>query len=203
MITFNDIHLQWQYEQFELLKGISCTLKEGINTIVCDSQGGKTSICKLLTKVVSPTSGTITVNGTNLADIDNKDLDLLYLSANPTFFNGKSVLYNVCYPLLVRKLNKAYAKAYAMELLEENNLAHLAKTKVRKLSAQEKLLVSFVRGQTVDRQIVLLDDVFDTAELFEQHRLFSRFNQACTVILTSNSDLAQGNVITIDGGEIV
>ncbi len=203
MIRFNDVHLRWQYEQFELLKGVSFTLERGINTILCESQGGKTSICKLLTKVVKPTSGSIEIDGVNLNDIPNKQLDLLYLSNKPTFFENRSVLYNVAYPLAVRKMKKAERIQQTMQLLAQYNMHCFAKTKVKKLSTEQRLLLSFLRGQNVARSIVLLDDVFEDIQLFEKYQLFSRFNQDCTVILTSNAQMQPGNVITLDNGLVV
>ncbi len=203
MIRFNDVHLRWQYEQFELLKGVSFTLERGINTILCESQGGKTSICKLLTKVVKPTSGSIEIDGVNLNDIPNKQLSLLYLSNKPTFFQNRSVLFNVAYPLAVRKMKKADRIQQTMQLLAQYNMHCFAKTKIKKLSAQQRLLLSFLRGQNVDRSIVLLDDVFEDIQLFEKYQLFSRFNQDCTIILTSNPQIQQGNVITLDNGLVV
>lgn len=202
MIEFDDVTLQYPYEDTALLKGVSFTLCDGVNTLLCDTQSGKTSICRLILKDVKPSGGQIFVDGRQLESISHANLDILYLTGDPVFFERRSILYNIEYPLKVRKVAKHVRRGVATELAERLGVTDL-KSKLRTLSTEQRKLVSIVRGLTVARKIVLWDDFFQDADADTVQKALQLFKGATQVIVTSNADLAQGNVVVLDGGETV
>lgn len=205
MIEFNNVTLKYHYEEFALLKGASFTLKSGVNTILADSQSGKSSICKLLMKEVRPTSGEISVDGLKIDGITNADLGILYLPSAPTFFPNRSVLYNIEYPLKVRKIAKNERRQRAIAVAELLGIDFLDE-KAKKLTAEQKKLVALARGLTVKRKIALFDDFFafeGDASLEKIKEVLKLFDGATCVILTSDKRLAQGNAVVLDGGVTV
>ena len=120
MIVFDKVTYKYHYEQFELFKQLSFTLKDGVNTILCGEQGGKSSICKLLCNQIAPQSGNITICGIQCnAQVDN---GVLWLPQNPAFFEGRGVLFNIAYPLKVRKVAKLQRDIIAKQLAEQFGL---------------------------------------------------------------------------------
>lgn len=202
MIEFNDVTLQYSYEDTALLKGVSFTLCDGVNTLLCDTQSGKTSICRLILKDVKPSGGQIFVDGRQLESISHANLDILYLTGDPVFFERRSILYNIEYPLKVRKVAKQVRRGVATELAERLGVTDL-KSKLRTLSTEQRKLVSIVRGLTVARKIVLWDDFFQNADADTVQKALKLFEGATQVIVTSNADLAQGNAVVLDGGKTV
>lgn len=197
MIEFKQVELHYHYDEYALLKNLSFTLIDGINTILCDSQSGKSSICKLLTKQFAPTNGQISVDGLDITSIANKSLGILYIPANPTFFENRSVRFNVKYPLKVRKT----AKTEQIKRFDEvTSLVGLNNVdlKIKKLTLAERKKAALARGLTVARQIVLLDDFCDSAEQIDE--IVKLFGNVTIVILTSDINLARGNVVVLDGG---
>ena len=207
MIEFKDVTLQYHYDEFALLKGASFTLRDGLNTVLCDTQSGKSSICKLLTKDVAASGGEITVDGLKIACITNADLGILYLPSKPTFFDNRSVRYNIEYPLKVRKIAKNERRERAERVAESLGVDFLD-VKAKKLTAEQRKLVALARGLTVERKMVLFDDFFaiegdvETA-LAHVNSVLDLFSNATCVILTSDSRLAMGNTVVIDGGKTV
>ena len=195
MIIFDNVKFAYQYEQFELLKGVSFALEQEVNTILCDEQSGKSTICKLLCNQIAPQSGSITIDGIQCNA--NKDNGVLWLPQNPAFFEGRSVLFNIAYPLKVRKVAKLQRDIIAKQLAEQFGLP--ANTKVKKLSSEQKRALALARGLTLDRKVVLFDDFFqDKQQLDEALQLFP---DAIKVVLTSNTSLAMGHTVVLDCGE--
>lgn len=199
IVQFDNVVFRYPYSDRQILNGATFCLINGVNTILCDTASGKTTICKLLCKDVLPTSGSITLFGNGLRCITNADLGILYLPQQPTFFGNKSVLHNIAYPLKVRKVPRKLRLQIAKDVCRELDIDY-TQTKAKKLSPSQAQRVALARGVTVDRRIVLLDDWNDT-ELI--NRVLRLFNNSTVVICTSDVGLAQGNVIVLDYGKCI
>lgn len=197
MIVFDNVTYRYHYEQFELFKSLSFTLCDGVNTILCGEQGGKSSICKLLCNQITPQSGKITID--DIQCNATQDNGVLWLPKNPTFFDNRSVAYNIAYPLKVRKVVKEQRDIIARQLAEQFNLPF--NVKVKQLTDEQKRTLAVARGLAVDRKVVLFDDFFAT----KQHLIqtLALFPDAIKVVLTSNTSLATGNTVVIDCGECI
>ena len=197
MIEFNHVKLHYHYDDYALLKDLNFTLVDGVNTVLCDSQSGKSSICKLLTKQFKPTSGQIFVDGVDITSITNHGLGILYLPTNPTFFENRSVKYNVTYPLKIRKVKKDERAKRFDEVAGKLGLSN-AEIKLKKIDIAERKRIAIARGLTVKRQVLLLDDFCDSIEEIDE--VVDLFDSKLTVVVTSDIKLARGNVIVLDGG---
>ena len=198
MIVFDNVTLRYHYDEFDLLKGASFTLQEGVNTILADVQSGKSSICKLLLKDIAPTSGRILVDGRDIASITNSNLDILYLPRKPVFFENRSVQYNMEYPLKIRKVGKLERKTTVSELAKQFGIDLSAK--VRKLNEQQRRTLALARGLTVKRKTALFDGYFDgDAPDFDYiDSIFKHFDNC--ILLTADARYAMGHTVVLDGG---
>ena len=198
MIIFDDVKLRYPYDEFDVLKGASFILHEGVNTVLADVQSGKSSICKLLMRDIVPTSGQIFVNGQEISSITNSNLDILYLPRNPVFFESRSVLYNLEYPLKVRKMEKLQRRQVAHEIATQFGID--LEAKIRNLSLAQRRKLALARGLTVKRKIALFDSFFDGDEPdFQYINSVLQHFDTC-VIFTSDPRLAKGNTVVLDGG---
>ena len=209
MIVFDNVVLRYPYDEVDVLKGVSFTLQQGLNTVLADAQSGKSSICKLLVKDVSATSGQIFVDGQPISSITNSNLDILYLPSNPTFFERRSVQYNLEYPLIVRKIRKDERHKRAISVAQQFGLD--VGVKARSLTVAQRRTLALARGLTVTRKVVLFDGFFDScldngAPDFQYiNSVLQQFDMERTtcVILTSNKAIAMGNTVVLDGGKVV
>lgn len=198
LIVFENVKLKYHYEQSELLKGVSFVLDQDTNTILCDTQSGKTSICRLLCKDITA-SGNIFIDEKPLESITLQDLGILYLPSNPAFFEGKSVLYNASYPLKVRKYEKSKRKQIAADVLQRVGFCDVNR-KIKTLTQSERKSLALARGLTAERKIVLFDDFFGEDNISDLDKILSMFPNSQKVIVTSNVNLSRGKTVVLDGG---
>ena len=207
MIEFKDVTLHYHYDEFTLLKGASFTLHDGVNTVLADTQSGKSSVCKLLCKEVKPIGGEILMDGLPISSITSAGLGILYLPSELAFFEHRSARYNVEYPLKVRKIGKSERKQRVNEVATVLGVDFLD-VKVKKLSQEQRKLVALARGLTVPRKVVLFDDFFavdgDVESVIDRMQsVFGMFDSATCVVLTSDKRLAMGHCVVLDGGVTV
>lgn len=200
MIVFDHVSLKYRYDEFALLKDVSFSLNSGVNTVLCDIQSGKSSVCKLLTKQVYPSDGKIIYFGDEISCITNERLGILYLSNTSALFERRSVLYNIEYPLAVRKMPRNERRAIALEAARLVGIADV-EVNASKLNSAQRKLVALARGLTVSRKAVLFDDFFEEGD--DVNAIVELFDAEIKVVLTSDVSKAQGNVIVLDGGYTV
>lgn len=203
MIVFDNVRFKYPYDDFELLKGVSFSFEKGVNTLLADTQSGKSTAAKLLCRLIEPSGGNITADEKPISSITRDNLGILYLSDKPVFFERRSVLYNAAYPLKTRGIPKAERLAIAKEILSRFGFGNFD-TKVRDLNSEERKKLSLARGLTVERKTVLFDDFFDknAAEEYVEETL-DMFRCETKILFTSNAALARGNTVILDGGSVV
>ena len=206
MIEFQNVCFKYHYEQYALFENLSFTLDKGRNTVLCDVLSGKTTLCKMLLGLLPPDSGNVIVDGKDVyfASKTFDPTDALWLPSEPTFFQNKSVLFNLQYPLRVRKQKNCEKKVF--ELAGQFGFGECLKEKVSKLSKQQKKQLAVARGLTVPRKIVLFDGFFDDTfqdANAEAEKLCALFHCETQVVFTTQPCLASGNTVVLDGKSCV
>lgn len=133
-------------------------LPKKITCILGESGGGKTTLIKLLNKMISPTSGDIFYKKKSLRKIDSVELrrEVVMLSQSPGIFPG-SVRDNLLIGLKFSEKNPADDS----ELVEIMKKVHLYKSLddvAENLSGGEKQRVALGRVMLMDPKILLLDE---------------------------------------------
>jgi putative ABC transport system ATP-binding protein len=133
-------------------------LPQKITCILGESGGGKTTLIKLLNKMISPTSGDIFYKEKSLKKTDSVELrrDVVMLSQSPGIFPG-SVRENLLIGLKFSEKDPADDS----ELVEIMKKVHLYKSLddvAENLSGGEKQRVALGRVMLMDPKILLLDE---------------------------------------------
>ena len=133
-------------------------LPQKITCILGESGGGKTTLIKLLNKMISPTSGDIFYKEKSLRKIDSVELrrEVVMLSQSPGIFPG-SVRDNLLIGLKFSENNPADDS----ELVKIMKKVHLYKSLddvAENLSGGEKQRVALGRVMLMDPKILLLDE---------------------------------------------
>lgn len=208
MIEFCNVSFRYPYDDFDVASDLSFSLTDGLNTVLCDVQSGKGTLCKLICGQLLPTAGRIYFDKTDASGIAAEQRGILYLSGNPVFFLNKTVAENIAYPLAVRKAGKAERTQAVNDVARRLGLTALLSKKVGKLSLEERKLVAIARGLTVRRKVVLYDDFFDfgslqTNDFLSLGFVTKLFEDATQVILTADKRLLTGKSVVLDGGKCV
>jgi ABC-type multidrug transport system ATPase subunit len=198
--------MHYHYAPFPVCAELSFEIPTGgTTTLLIDKQSGKTTICKLILGLEKPNSGTILVDGVDVAKTKGKDKNIAYLPASLLLFDNKTVAYNVGYPLKVRGVNKEEIAERVAVVLEKFGLIDRQNVKVKKLNFEEKIDVVLARIALRRPDIVLCDGIGDIVSDFCLRRINTTLREvgATAVHLTSKIDVSQGNILLFHQGKLI
>jgi iron complex transport system ATP-binding protein len=169
-------HLEFSYAPTKpVIFGASLTLLRGkMGAMIGPNGCGKSTMIRLLTGLLIPSSGRIEFDGRSLASIDRhvlaKKIAYVPQSTSRTFpFTALEVVLTGRSPYIPRfefESNRDVAKA--LESLDTVGVSHLANRRVTELSGGERQLVSVARALAQEPACLLLDE--PSASLDLKHR---------------------------------
>ena len=130
--------------------------------IIGDSGVGKTTFLNILGGLLSPQSGSITLNGTNYSDLSNKDLDKFrgknigIIFQSPYFVNNLNLIDNLLFSLFLSKNQQD--KNVVIELLNQVGLKDKIYSKPNDLSQGEKQRASIALALVKKPNLILADE---------------------------------------------
>lgn len=144
----------------EVLNIPELTLDAGsIYGLLGPNGSGKTTLMRLLSFMDVPTEGEIRYRGTAITP----DMYYQYRSRvvwvpqTPVMFTG-TLLYNVEYPMRIKRVPRAERRERAMDLLTNIGLARLANAPARRLSGGEAQRGSIARALAAGAEVILFDE---------------------------------------------
>ena len=170
LIEVKDLCKYFRGGTVRALDGVSLTIGKGdVIVIIGPSGSGKSTFLRSLNLLETPTSGSVVVEGADITKKKNAqgkriDLDAHRRKMGMVFqhfnlFPHKTVLENLTIsPILVKKTDKAAAKAKAMELLGRVGLADRADAYPSQLSGGQKQRVAIVRALAMEPDVMLFDE---------------------------------------------
>ena len=189
-------------QDITVLDGISLQVKAGeFVALMGPSGSGKTTLLNLIAGIDRPTSGKLTVAGTDVGSLSEGQL-ATWRSRNIgfifQFYNLIPVLSaveNVELPLLLTSLSKSERRNRALLALKIVGLEDRAKHYPRQLSGGQEQRVSIARAIVADPQLIVADE--PTGELDRQSAdavldLFQKLNQELkkTVLMVTHDPAA-------------
>ena len=151
--------------EVEALAEVSFSIRQGeLIGLVGKSGAGKSTLLNILGGLDRPTSGQITVGGTNLGQLDEAGLALyrrqtvgfVFQAAN--LIPALTVFENVMLPLVPVALSEAEKIARVEQALDEANIAHRASHLPGELSGGEQQRAAVARSIVNDPQLILADE---------------------------------------------
>ena len=130
--------------------------------IIGDSGVGKTTFLNILGGLLSPQSGSITLNGTNYSDLSNKDLDKFrgknigIIFQSPYFVNNLNLMDNLLFSLFLSQNQQD--KNVVIELLNQVGLNDKIYSKPNDLSQGEKQRASIALALVKKPNLILADE---------------------------------------------
>ncbi len=162
MIKVQDLHKK--FGTLHVLKGITTEIPLGaVVAIIGPSGCGKSTFLRCINRLEVPTSGHITIDGT---DITDPSTDILKVRQRVgmvfqhfNIFPHMTVLQNLIYaPLKVKKVPRDQALAKAHELLDRVGLSDKADVYPSRLSGGQKQRVAIARSLAMEPQVMLFDE---------------------------------------------
>ncbi|NUO00620.1 MAG: ATP-binding cassette domain-containing protein [Saprospiraceae bacterium] len=155
--------LQYTYDGHNQLHFPDIDCKKGEQWLLLGQSGsGKTTLLHLLGGLLSPNTGVVNIDGTNIASLKGSALDRFrgqrvgIIFQKPHFVKSLTVEENL---LLAQQLAGAPAsKSRIRELLERLNVGHKSRSKPDRLSAGEQQRVAIARALVNQPAIILADE---------------------------------------------
>ncbi|MGZ3883958.1 MAG: ABC transporter ATP-binding protein [Bacteroidia bacterium] len=192
------------YGQLPILKGVSVDIAESeIVSIVGSSGAGKTTLLTILGTLDRPSSGELSIGGTDVYSLNDKklaafrNLNIGFVFQFHHLLPEFDALENACMPGLIAKHSKKETERKAMELLEFLGLKDRIHHKPSELSGGEQQRVAVARALINSPKVIFADEPsgnLDSNNARELHQLFfnlrDQFRQTF-VIVTHNTELAE------------
>jgi len=152
------------YGKKQVVKNVSLHAEGGeIVGLLGPNGAGKTTTFSMVTGFVSPTSGSITLNGedfTKFPAYQRARRGLVYLPQESSIFRKLSVEDNIRAVVETLGLNKTEQEDLIAERLSELRLTSLAKQKAYTLSGGERRRLEITRALVLKPKFLLLDEPF-------------------------------------------
>src|SRR5438105_7789223 len=108
--------------------------------------------------LIELTSGTITIGGKIVNDLDPKDRDIAMVFQNYALYPSKTVGENLAFPLQMRKVPKAEIEVRVRRAAETLGITHLLQRRPRQLSGGQQQRVALGRALVRDPKAFLMDE---------------------------------------------
>lgn len=194
LLKLNNIVFKYPKKKTPIFKGLDLELyKNESVAIMAGSGSGKTTLFKILTKYLTPTSGSVTYSD----EIFIKDFSYIKQTPMDMLFPWKTVQENINFPLKEREEFNEENKRYVKNLINKLKIGHLLDSKPKSLSGGEQKRVSIACGLSYLPKIILLDEAFTGIDMQLKINLWKFFReevfykkQTSSLIITHDIDEA-------------
>jgi len=150
----------------EVLRGINLSVNQGESLVILGGSGsGKSVLIKIIATLITPTSGSIKIDGREVSNITSKNRDELmekfgFLFQGGALFDSLSVWENIAFRLLYqKKMNRQDAKGIAIEKLRAVGLGEkTADLFPSELSGGMQKRASLARAIATSPEIIFFDE---------------------------------------------
>ncbi|MTB64059.1 ATP-binding cassette domain-containing protein [Streptococcus sp. zg-86] len=159
-LTIKDLHFAYKPDT-PILTGINLTIKTGSTAIIGQNGAGKTTFVKLLKGLLTPTSGTISLNQQDLSQQSvaqiAKSIGLIFQNPDDQIFKH-TVLDEIMFGPLQMGLSRSEAEAAAKKAMAKLGLDGQEKVNPYDLGLSDRKMVSIAAIIAMDTQVVIFDE---------------------------------------------
>lgn len=200
-----------QFKGFTAVNDVSCVMSGGVYGLLGVNGAGKTTLMRMLCTLIPPTSGSITLDGTDIFRLGAEYRRILgYLPQDFGCYPDFSAEDYLSYIASIKALPKAAGRRRIDELLHRVGLEQARKKKVKTFSGGMKRRLGIAQAMLNDPSILILDEPtsgLDPNERIRFRNLISELAQDRLVLLSthivSDVEYIAGTIFLMKDGEIV
>ena len=196
------------------LNPFSMTWENGKRYAILGPSGcGKTTMLNIVSGLVRPSAGNILFDDKDVTDLKTENRNIAQVFQFPVIYNTMTVYENLAFPLKCRDFLKDKIDERVKSVADILNLQSFLNSPARKLTADQKQLISLGRGLVrEDVAAVLMDEpltVIDPDLKFRLRRKLKEINEefkTTLVYVTHDQNEAMtfaDNIIVMSEGEVV
>lgn len=219
MIKTNDLTKVFRTEEVETtaLNKVSLDVKDGEYVAVMGPSGcGKSTLLNILGLLDNPTSGSYLFNGTEVANLKERDRTIFrkgnigFVFQSFNLIDELNVYENVELPLIYLKMKPGERKKMVEDVLERMKIGHRAKHFPQQLSGGQQQRVAIARAVVANPKLILADEPtgnLDSKNGIEVINLLTELNkEGTTIIMVTHSDRDAGyaqRIVNLFDGKVV
>jgi glycerol transport system ATP-binding protein len=196
------------------LNPFSMTWENGKRYAILGPSGcGKTTMLNIVSGLVRPSAGSILFDDKDVTDLKTESRNIAQVFQFPVIYNTMTVYENLAFPLKCRGFSKDKIDERVKSVADTLSLQSFLNSPARKLTADQKQLISLGRGLVrEDVAAVLMDEpltVIDPDLKFRLRRKLKEINEefkTTLVYVTHDQNEAMtfaDNIIVMSEGEVV
>jgi ABC-type Fe3+/spermidine/putrescine transport system ATPase subunit len=204
--------LHHEYGGVAALDSVSLDVRAGeFVTLLGPSGSGKSSLLHILSGLVEPTSGTISIAGRDVTELPPQKREIGLVFQNYALFPHLTAEENIRFPLNVRKTAAQESSARVTDVLDLVELTALAKRRPDQLSGGQQQRVAVGRAIAAVPKVLLLDEPLGALDrrlrqqLGREIRRVQRETGITTIYVTHDQEEAftmSDRVVVMNHGEI-
>lgn len=184
-ISFNNVSLTYENSGIQAIKNLSFSMKPGEQLAILGNTGsGKSSVLNLLTRQIDPSTGSITIDGKNLKEINLEAYrSQLGIVPQDVFLFSETIKENIQFgsenSLTLDQLKQASKQAHVLHNIEAfpNQFDTVLGERGVNISGGQKQRVSIARALVRNPKLLLLDDCLSAVDTETEEIILSNLKR--------------------------
>ena len=198
-----------QYKNLIALDRVSLKLHKGVYGLLGANGAGKTTLMRMICGIVTPTSGRISFDGTDVKEESYRAV-LGYLPQDFGYYPEFSGMVFLLYMASLKGIDSKSAKKRANELIKLVSLEDVAKRKIKTYSGGMKQRIGIAQAMLSNPKILILDEPtsgLDPRERVRFRNIIAELGKNSIVLLSTHivSDIEHiaDEIIMIKSGQLI
>ena len=184
-------HISRRYGSLLAVDDVSFSVGQGeIAGLLGHNGAGKSTIMKMLTGFLEPTSGRIRIGGLDMQQYPVKARSLIgYLPENCPLYPEMRVMEYLCFQAALKGMPPSLQEQQALHVIRQTQLCEKGTSPIRALSRGQRQRVGVARALLGDPKILILDEPtngLDPSQITQMRQLIRNAAQHATVLVSTH-----------------
>jgi putative spermidine/putrescine transport system ATP-binding protein len=160
------VNVSRHFGEVKAVDDVSLEIQDGeFFTLLGPSGSGKTTSLRMIAGFERPTQGKITLHGMDVSQLPPYERDVNTVFQDYALFPHMTVMENVSYGLMIKKVAKEERKRRTIDMLDLVRLPRLGERKPNQLSGGQRQRVALARALINHPRVLLLDEPLGALDL--------------------------------------